>query len=305
MAVAGESDAPRMLLIASKRRVVLLALVAAHLFGLTLILMDLWPWGLGLIVASHLMIFWGTLVPDSSLLTAVVRNFSSARDEVWLSIDDGPSDDTGAMLDLLDQHAAHATFFLVADRAAARPDCVSEIQRRGHSIGNHTASHPSAWFWALPPAAMRRQIGAAQLQLTTLAGTPPRLFRAAVGMSNPFVAPLLEQHGLIRIGWSARGYDSVSARPETVWARLRRGLRPGAILLLHEDAAHGNSVATMGYVLQQLDALGYRCVLPELPENGRSATTSQLLNGVPPHSGENRTLSPAPPSSASSASRSG
>lgn len=304
-AVAGESDAPRMLLTASKRRVVLLVLVAAHVIGPALIVMGAWPWGLGLIVASHLMIVWGTLVPDSSLLTALVRRFSSARNEVWLTIDDGPSDDTGAMLELLDRHAARATFFLVAVRAAARPDCVAEILRRGHSIGNHTASHPSAWFWALLPAAMRRQIGAAQQQLTTLTGAPPRLFRAAVGMSNPFVAPLLAQHGLIRIGWTARGYDSVTSRPETVWARLHRRLRPGAIALLHEGAAHGNSVATLAFVLQQLDALGYRCVLPELPEDGRSATTSQLLNGVPPHSGENRTLSPASTSSAASASRSG
>ncbi len=303
-AAAGEP--PRMLLTAARRRVVWLVLVAAHLIGLALILVDLWPWGLGLIVASHLMIFWGTLVPDSSLLTSVVRSFSSARNEVWLTIDDGPSEDTAAMLDLLDAHAARATFFLIADRAAVQPDVVAEILRRGHSIGNHTASHPSAWFWALPPSAMQRQIEAAQQQLTALAGAPPRLFRAAVGMSNPFIAPLLNKHDLLRIGWSARGFDSVRSRPEAVWAGLQSGLRPGAILLLHEGAAHGNSVATLNFVLQQLDALGYRCVLPELPaEAGRSATTSQLLNGVPPHNGEKRTLSPASPKSAASASRSG
>lgn len=307
-AVTDETDAPRMLLIAGKRRLVLMVLVAAHLVGLALIVTGSWPWGLGLIVTSHLMVFWGTLVPGSSLLTGLVQGFSTTRNEVWMTIDDGPSDDTVAMLELLDQHGARATFFLVAERAAARPDLVAEILRRRHSIGNHTATHPSAWFWALPPAAMRRQISDAQQQLSALGGAPPQLFRAAVGMSNPFVASLLERHGLTRIGWSARGYDSVKASPEAVWAGLQRGLRPGAILLLHEGAAHGNSVATLAYVLQQLDALGYRCVLPELPEScvaERSATTSQLLNGVPPHSGENCTLSPAPPSSASSASRSG
>jgi hypothetical protein len=48
-----------------------------------------------------------------------------------------------------------------------------------------------------------------------------------------------------------------------VLALIERQLQPGAIVLLHEGAAHGRNVETLGLVLQRLQALGYRSVLPE------------------------------------------
>src|SRR3546814_7752591 len=90
---------------------------------------------------------------------------------VWLTFDDGPSDDTPALLDLLDAHGAKATFFLVGERAAARPGLVRGIVARGHGLGNHSHGHPQAWFWALGPARMRREIMQCQ---EVLRATPDR-----------------------------------------------------------------------------------------------------------------------------------
>lgn len=226
-----------------------------------------WRWGahvgLPLLLASHAPFWWGTFWPRSRLFAPVLDRLPTDRREVWLTIDDGPSDDTPALLDLLDAHAAKATFFLVGARAAQRPALVREIVRRGHGIGNHSTDHPAAWFWALGPRRMRREIGDAQRILADIAGAPPRWFRAVVGMSNPFVAAALREHGLARAAWSARGFDAVAADPATVVARIERGLAPGAIVLLHEGAAHGRNVATIALLLQRLDALGYRTTLPE------------------------------------------
>ncbi len=222
-----------------------------------------WHVGLPLLLASHAPFWWGTFWPRSRLFSPVFDRLPTDRREVWLTIDDGPSDDTPALLDLLDAHAAKATFFLVGARAAQRPALVREILRRGHGIGNHSTDHPAAWFWALGPRRMRREIGEAQRILTDLAGAPPRWFRAVVGMSNPFVAAALREHGLARAAWSARGFDAVAADPATVVARIERRLAPGAIVLLHEGAAHGRNVATIARLLQRLDALGYRTTLPE------------------------------------------
>jgi len=296
---------PRIVLLPSRRRAVMLILVAAHLLGIAAIVSGEWLGGAAVVLASHVLAVWGTLAPGSAFFGPLVRRFATDQHEVWLTIDDGPSADTQSMLDLLDAHGARATFFLVGERAAAQPDTVAAISRRGHTIGNHSDTHPSAWFWAALPAAMAQQIGAAQHALTPAGCRPPQLFRAVVGMANFFVAPTLERHGLIRVGWTARGYDSITADPAKVWARLRRGVCPGAILLLHEGAAHGASVATLAHALEQLDRLGYRCVLPEVGDTGRSATTSQLLNGVPPHNGENCTSSPASRNNDSSVSRAG
>jgi peptidoglycan-N-acetylglucosamine deacetylase len=298
-------DTARMRLRRSWRRQTAWLLLLVHVAAIGLAIGGWWQIGLVLMVASHLVILWATLAPRSTLLGALVTEFDAAGREVWLTIDDGPSCDTDAMLELLDAHGARATFFLVGARAEAHPDAVRTIQQRGHDIGNHSLDHRAAWFWATPPRAMDRQVGAAQQTLTRLAGQAPRVFRAVVGMSNVFVEPVLRRHGLLRVGWSARGFDSVCADPATVWARLRRDLQPGAVLLLHEGAAHGGSVATLARVLQELSRLGYRCVLPALPGAARSATTSQLLNGVPPHNGENCTVRPSPDSSAANVSRSG
>lgn len=222
-----------------------------------------WRVGLPLMVASHAPFFWGTLWPYSRMFGPVLNRLPAVGKQVWLTIDDGPSDDTLAVLDALDAHGAKATFFLVGERAARHPERVREILRRGHGIGNHSASHPAAWFWALGPSRMRREIADTQRILGDIAGTPPCWFRAVVGMSNPFVNAALKTHGLARVAWSARGFDAIAADPDAVVARIERGISPGAIVLLHEGAAHGRNLETLRLLLQRLDASGYRTILPE------------------------------------------
>lgn len=240
-----------------------------------------WAWwrfgtrvGLPLMVASHLPFWWGVLWPRSRLFGPVLSRLPTDDKVAWLTIDDGPSVDTRAILDLLDARGAKATFFLVGERALQRPDEVREIVRRGHGIGNHSAGHPAAWFWALGPARMRGEIVRAQETLRDISGSAPRWFRAVVGMANPFVSAPLRELGLARVAWCARGFDAVAADPHAVVARIEGGLRPGAIVLLHEGAAHGRNVETISLLLDRLDALGYRSVLPETLEAGENTALS-------------------------------
>ncbi len=243
-------------------------LAAAQIVGLALVWWLGWQWGLPLILGTQALVFWATLWPQSRLLSPVLVRLPACERTVWLTIDDGPSDDTAAILDLLDRHQAKACFFVVGVRAEAQPECVREMLQRGHEIGNHSYSHPEKWFWALPPRAMRAQIVRAQAVIGAIAGQPPRWFRAVVGMANPFVAAGLKPLGLTRVAWCARGFDTREADPARVVARIARGLGPGAIVLLHEGAPHGCSVAIVEAVLVHLAAQGYRCVLPATCADG-------------------------------------
>lgn len=227
-----------------------------------------WRIGLPAMLLSHLPFLWGTLWPRSRLYSPVLDRLPATGRRVWLTIDDGPSDDTRALLDLLDAHAARATFFLVGARAVARPDLVRAIAARGHGIGNHSDTHPSAWFWALGPKRMREEIVCCQATLEGITGAPPRWFRAVVGMANPFTAAPMRAHGLARAAWSARGFDAVVADPDKVVARIERDLAPGAIVLLHEGARHGRNVEAVALLLRRLEELGYGTVLPEDIEQG-------------------------------------
>jgi peptidoglycan/xylan/chitin deacetylase (PgdA/CDA1 family) len=225
-----------------------------------------WQVGLPLLLASHALLLWGVLWPRSRLYGPALSRLPTRERLAWLTIDDGPSADTAAILDLLDAHAAKATFFVVGERAQARPEAVREIVRRGHTLGNHSATHPSAWFWALGPRRMAAEIERTQAILRDIAGNAPRWFRAVVGMANPFVSAPLRRLGLARVAWSARGFDAVAADPRAVVARIERTLAPGAIVLLHEGAGHGRNIEAIALLLQRLDVLGYRCVLPEMLE---------------------------------------
>ena len=222
-----------------------------------------WRVGLPCLFASHLPFLWGALWPGSALYGPVLTRLPIIDNRVWLTIDDGPSADTRALLDLLDAHGAKATFFLVGDRARDRPDDVREIARRGHGIGNHSASHPQAWFWALGPRRMADEIARTQDTLRGITGVAPHWFRAVVGMANPFVSAPLKRHRLARAGWSARGFDGVGVAPEAAVRRIEARLSPGAIVLLHEGGAAKRSVETMELLLERMRALGYRTVLPE------------------------------------------
>ena len=222
-----------------------------------------WKFGLPLMVATHLALVWGTLWPRSRLFCPALVRLPTAEREVWLTIDDGPSPDTRPMLDLLDRHGARATFFVVGERALEEPAVINEILRRGHGIGNHSLSHPDLRYWRLGPAELEREIGRNQSLLTAITGQTPRWYRSVVGMTNPFVGLSLKRHGLARVAWSARGFDGVACEPQRALARITRGIGPGAIVLLHEGAAHGHNLTILEGLLRWLAEQGYRTVLPE------------------------------------------
>ena len=233
-----------------------------------------WRWGLPAMIATHLAVVACTLYPRATLLCPALARLPVAGRRVWLTIDDGPSDDTLPLLDLLDRHGARATFFVVGARARARPELVREIVRRGHGLGNHSDGHRDRIFWMLGPWRMAREIGECQRTLQDITGAAPRWFRSVVGMTNPFVALPLHRLGLTRVAWSARGFDGVDCEPAQVLDRITGDIAPGAIVLLHEGAKHGHNVAIAAALLQWMVAHGWQSVLPEQLEAERLGAVS-------------------------------
>lgn len=229
-----------------------------------------WPWSpaaaLGVPFATHLLTACAVFKPGCSWLGPVVTGFDAdGRREVWLTIDDGPDPgDSPRMLDLLARHGARATFFLVGERARRRPDLVTAIRARGHGVANHSETHAREWFWGFGPRRVGREIDRAR---EALGGNDGKLFRPPVGMQNPFLFPALATRGMRHVGWSARGFDGVNGHdPLRAAARLLAGVRPGAILLLHEGfrGPRGERLNVRGLerVLTGLAERGYAAIIP-------------------------------------------
>ena len=91
-----------------------------------------------------------TLWRNCGWLGPVRQRFLTAQNEVWLTLDDGPNPhETPEILDVLSEHQAKATFFVVGKNVARWPHLARMIVERGHSIQNHTFHHRSATFWGV------------------------------------------------------------------------------------------------------------------------------------------------------------
>lgn len=213
-----------------------------------------WPSILTALVLNHVVLALIGLWPRSRLLGANMLRLPEAaasRNEIALTFDDGPDPDvTPKVLDILDLHQAKASFFVIGDKAAAHPELIREIVKRGHSIENHSQKHSNV-FGFFPWTALRKDIGTAQEIIAGITGQSPAFFRSPMGIRNPMLDPVIAQLGLRYITWTRRGFDTVAGDPAVVLERLTRKMSAGDILLLH-DRRTGDQRAM---VLEVLPAL--------------------------------------------------
>ena len=226
----------------------------------------LWPWIVAALVANHVALGLIGMWPRSRLLGDNMLRLPDAaarRGEIAVTFDDGPHPEvTPVVLDILDRYGAKASFFCIGDKAAAHPDIVREIVRRGHTIENHSMRH-SGVFGFFGPAALRRDIGAAQSVLGGIAGRLPLFFRAPMGIRNPMLDPVVARMGLHYVSWTRRGFDTVARDPAIVLERLTNGLAAGDILLMHDRrSVHGDPIVltVLPALLEKLSAAGLRPV---------------------------------------------
>jgi peptidoglycan/xylan/chitin deacetylase (PgdA/CDA1 family) len=204
-----------------------------------------WPYAVGAVAANHALLAGTGLWPRSTWLGSNWTHLppsAAARNEVAITIDDGPEPEvTPAVLALLAEHRAAATFFCIGERVERYPAMARAIADGGHAVENHSHHHP-LYFSLLGPRRIRDEIARAQLAIGMATGQAPKFFRAPAGLRNPLLAPALMRFDLQLASWTRRGFDTRTGNGETVLARLAANLRGGDILLLHDGhAARSNS----------------------------------------------------------------
>lgn len=193
------------------------------------------------------------------------------RPELALTFDDGPDPEhTPRVLELLAGAGARATFFVIGDKVARHPQLARRIVAEGHELANHTTSH--RWhmaLWPAPAVAADLDLTSQLIVQTTL--RRPQFFRPPAAVLSPRIAAGARRARLTLVGYTVRSGDgSAVVPPRHVLRRLRRGLRAGAILVMHDRSVGGRAPAS----LEVLPAL-----LEELRARGlRSVTLSELVD---------------------------
>jgi peptidoglycan/xylan/chitin deacetylase (PgdA/CDA1 family) len=152
---------------------------------------------------------------------------------VALTFDDGPSAWTPAVLDLLREHDARATFFVIGARARERPDELRRIVAEGHEVGSHTLTHPR--LTEVGDDEARAEIVGGVEAVEQVLGERPRLFRAPGFHADDRVLALVAELGLDPVFADVDPQDWQPGKDSHTIFRLVLGrLRPGAIVDLHD-----------------------------------------------------------------------
>jgi peptidoglycan/xylan/chitin deacetylase (PgdA/CDA1 family) len=183
-----------------------------------------------------------------------------------LTFDDGPHPEgTPAVLELLRDANARATFFLSGEQVARRAPLAAEIVAAGHEVGVHCQRHRN--LLRLSPQQVGDDLRRAEDVIASATGRQPRLYRPPYGVLNAAALVFARRHGWTPLLWTRWGRDwERQATPASIAWRLVNGLRAGDVLLLHDAdyySAEGSwrrTLRALPSVLAALDAHGLRAV---------------------------------------------
>jgi len=183
---------------------------------------------------------YASMAPESQLYGHTLTHGSDPG-QMALSYDDGPNDPhTQNLLDLLAEHQAKATFFLIGKYIRQRPDLVRAIRSAGHAIGNHTESHPNLIF--TPASRVKEELESCSKALQDATGEATSWFRPPFGGRRPEVLRIARKLGLQPVMWSVTGYDWSAESSRAIINKVvkqveGRSRKRGEIILLH-DGSH-------------------------------------------------------------------
>ncbi len=188
-----------------------------------------------------------------------IWKLSGERDEIALTFDDGPSNETPQFLAVLDGLGVKASFFLCGANVERRPSVARAIVEAGHAVGNHTYSHP-----LLPFCSRRRvqeEVSRTQSAIVRATGREPALFRPPYGLRSPALGRVLPEMGLSGVHWTVVGMDWKWDAPRIAQHVLDRA-RQGGIVCLHD----GDRTRPKANRVQTLEAV--QTIVPRLRDRG-------------------------------------
>lgn len=177
-----------------------------------------------------------SIAPTAQWFGQTFIGLAKGTKKLALTYDDGPNDPhTFRLLEILNKHEVHATFFLIGRYVRQRPDIAREIVKAGHVVGNHTFTHP---LLSLKSAAeTRRELSDCRSALQDAIGEHSSLFRPPFGGRRPVTLQVARELGLQPVMWNVTGYDWTAPPAAVIERKVSKQIRGGDVILLH-DGGH-------------------------------------------------------------------
>lgn len=200
---------------------------------------------------------WASATIDSKVyVRAFCRLKDSSEKVAYLTFDDGPDPvNTPKVLEVLKRHNAKATFFMIGVKLPGQEALTLRVIAEGHRIGNHTSAHTGT-FPLMGTKAMMADLQACSSLLESITGTRVYLFRPPFGVTNPTIGRCVRRLGYSVVGWNIRTFDTKHPDPEYVLSRVKKGLKPGSVILLHDRLPQSPEI--LERVLTYLEEEGYK-----------------------------------------------
>ena len=210
----------------------------------------------------------GDKAVDSVLgYTPFARAGGTQGRDVALTFDDGPGPYTPGVLSVLEREHVPATFFVIGEELRYFSAATARAIHDGFVIGDHTETHPMLAH--LSAHDQREELFEQIARIELLGGHRPRLFRPPYGSFNTTTFHLLHQMRMLMVLWSVDTDDYQRPGVEVIVQRASEGIKPGAIILMHEN--HGQTVRALINIFGALQRKHLRAV-----------SVPQLLSDDPP-----------------------
>lgn len=240
----------------------------SFLFFLLLPLFIYWqmPWWVYLILI-HIYISctaWGAFDIRLGYFLPTINSFKTNKQIIALTFDDGPTEFTPQVLDLLKQHQIKATFFCIGKQLEKYPKIAQRIVAEGHIIANHTYSHSNQMGFFRKKKILKEFNQTDQL-IQELTAQKNKFFRPPFGVTNPHIARAVREKNYQVIGWTIRSLDTIIEDENKILDRIISRLEKGKIILLHDISQ--KTVNVLARLLILLDQNQYKTITIEELEN--------------------------------------
>lgn len=157
-----------------------------------------------------------------------------------LTFDDGPSEYTLAVAEVLAKYQIPATFFMLGNAMQRHPDIVKTIHKQGHQIANHSWDHLDVSTYKSPQDFWQKQVAPHSTTLNQIVGFSSNIFRPPYGSITDTQVQHLIANDMVTVMCSidTKDWDDNNNAPATLIKRATEYAHPGAIILMHDGGGN-------------------------------------------------------------------